>query len=159
MQEISREEFAGGDKAALTNVLTYHVSAGKLFSGDLLHAQHTDTLQGGSVSVTLNYHPFGVKVNDATVVTADVDAKNGVVHVIDTVLSPPSHLSSDEKSIVDLAVGTADLSTLVTALQAADLVTTLQGNGPFSVFAPTNEAFGKIDADALSHLLADKDAP
>merc|ERR1712014_299532 len=93
----------------------------------------------------------GVKIDDAMVQTANVGASNGVVHIIDTVLTPP-------KDVVALAVGSSDLSTLVTALQAADLVTTLQGDGPFTVFAPTNEAFGKIDADALSNLLADKDA-
>jgi uncharacterized surface protein with fasciclin (FAS1) repeats len=58
-------------------------------------------------------------------------------------------------TIVDVAVKTPALSTLVTALTAANLVTTLQGPGPFTVFAPTNEAFSKVPAPVLSFLLSD----
>jgi uncharacterized surface protein with fasciclin (FAS1) repeats len=58
-----------------------------------------------------------------------------------------------EKSIVEIAVGSKDHTTLVAALKAADLVTTLSGKGPFTVFAPTNAAFDKIPADALANLL------
>jgi uncharacterized surface protein with fasciclin (FAS1) repeats len=61
-------------------------------------------------------------------------------------------------TIVDVAAGNPAFSTLVTALQAADLVTTLQGRGPFTVFAPTNDAFAKIPAGVLNLLLADPDA-
>merc|ERR1712028_141024 len=57
------------------------------------------------------------------------------------------------KSIVDLAVATPDLSTLVTALKAAGLVDTLSGKGPFTVFAPTNEAFAALPAGTLANLL------
>tara|TARA_B100000768_G_scaffold43491_1_gene42291 strand:+ start:544 stop:1056 length:513 start_codon:yes stop_codon:yes gene_type:complete len=56
-------------------------------------------------------------------------------------------------TIVDVAVGNEDFSTLVTALKAADLVGALQGDGPFTVFAPTNDAFAKVDPSALSSLL------
>lgn len=56
-------------------------------------------------------------------------------------------------TIVDVAVGNDDFSTLVTALKAADLVSALQGDGPFTVFAPTNAAFGKIDSKTLGSLL------
>ncbi len=64
------------------------------------------------------------------------------------------------KNIVELAVATPDLSTLVTAVKAAGLVETLSGPGPFTVFAPTNAAFAKIPAAALNDLLlpANKDA-
>ena len=58
-----------------------------------------------------------------------------------------------KKTIVDVAVGNKDFTTLVTALKAADLVGALQGEGPFTVFAPTNDAFAKIDAKTLSSLL------
>ncbi len=58
-----------------------------------------------------------------------------------------------QKTIVDVAVGNEDFSTLVAALTAADLVGALQGDGPFTVFAPTNSAFAKIDKDALGNLL------
>lgn len=60
---------------------------------------------------------------------------------------------SAQKTIVDVAAGNKDFTTLVTALKAADLVGALQGEGPFTVFAPTNDAFAKIDAKTLSSLL------
>ena len=59
-------------------------------------------------------------------------------------------------TIVDVAAGNKDFSTLVTALKAADLVSALQGDGPFTVFAPTNDAFAKIDAETLNSLLEEK---
>ncbi|MFT5749523.1 MAG: putative surface protein with fasciclin (FAS1) repeats [Ancylomarina sp.] len=61
-----------------------------------------------------------------------------------------------QKTIVEVAVGNEDFSTLVTALKAADLVSALQGDGPFTVFAPTNDAFAKIDAETLNSLLEEK---
>lgn len=59
----------------------------------------------------------------------------------------------ETETIVDVAIGNADFSTLVTAVTAADLVATLSSDGPFTVFAPTNDAFGKVDPDMLSALL------
>ncbi len=61
-----------------------------------------------------------------------------------------------QQTIVDVAVGNEDFSTLVTALKAADLVGALQGDGPFTVFAPTNDAFAKLDPNTLSSLLEAK---
>jgi uncharacterized surface protein with fasciclin (FAS1) repeats len=63
---------------------------------------------------------------------------------------------SAQETIVDVAVGNENFSTLVTALKAADLVSALQGDGPFTVFAPTNDAFAKIDAETLGSLLEAK---
>jgi transforming growth factor-beta-induced protein len=91
------------------------------------------------------------------VITADVGASNGVVHIIDTVLDggliPPP---APSKSIVQLAAATPDLSTLVTALKAGNLIKALSGTGPFTVFAPTNEAFAKLPKSTLNHLLDPK---
>jgi len=64
-----------------------------------------------------------------------------------------SQMASAQKSIVDIASGNEDFSTLVTALEAADLIGALQGDGPFTIFAPANSAFAKIDADTLGDLL------
>lgn len=64
-----------------------------------------------------------------------------------------SNTYAQDKDIVGVAVSVDDFSTLVTALKAADLVSALQGDGPFTVFAPTNAAFGKIDQNALGNLL------
>jgi uncharacterized surface protein with fasciclin (FAS1) repeats len=66
--------------------------------------------------------------------------------------------SSEKQDIVDTAAGAKDFSTLVTAVKAAGLVEALKGDGPFTVFAPTNEAFAKIPKDKLAALLKDKDA-
>ena len=64
-----------------------------------------------------------------------------------------SQSTTAQGTIVDVAVGNEDFSTLVTALKAADLVSALQGAGPFTVFAPTNSAFDKIDSNTLASLL------
>merc|ERR1712077_17238 len=62
------------------------------------------------------------------------------------------------KNIAELAIATPQLSTLLAAVKAAGLVDTLAGEGPFTVFAPTNDAFAKVPKDALNSLLADKEA-
>merc|ERR1712194_175765 len=75
-------------------------------------------------------------------------ASNGVVHVIDQVLLPTSITSN----IVDIASGAAPFSTLVSLVVAADLAETLNGEGPFTVFAPTNDAFAALDAAVVTYL-------
>merc|ERR1712087_432396 len=75
----------------------------------------------------------------AAVTVANIVCTNGVVHIIDIVLA-----RTEFRSIVDLAVGRDDLSTLVSALTTANLVDTLSGDGPFTVLAPTNNAFAAI---------------
>jgi uncharacterized surface protein with fasciclin (FAS1) repeats len=65
-------------------------------------------------------------------------------------------MAASDKSIVDVAAANKDFSTLVTALKAADLIDTLNGSGPFTVFAPTNEAFAKLPKGTLDNLLKDK---
>merc|ERR1711988_882990 len=72
---------------------------------------------------------------------------------IDGVMLPPSHLTADKPNIVELAQSVDDLSTLVTAVVAADLADTLSSPGPFTVFAPTNEAFAALPAGTLDSLL------
>jgi uncharacterized surface protein with fasciclin (FAS1) repeats len=95
-------------------------------------------------------------INDATVVAADIEASNGVIHVIDSVLLPPAE--AEAMDIVDTAIEAGQFSTLVAAVQAAGLVETLKGEGPYTVFAPTDEAFAAaLDALGLTpeELLAD----
>lgn len=80
-----------------------------------------------------------------------------LVFILTTVVAlTTSQYATAQKTIVDVAVGNEDFSTLVTALKAADLVGALQGDGPFTVFAPTNAAFGKVDDNTLSSLLKPK---
>merc|ERR1719478_790417 len=122
----------------LQDVLTYHVASGSVHAADLKPFQEIKTVEGKDVRVVKSHGK--VFVNRVQVTTADVDASNGVVHIINTVLIPPTvqaALDATDKTIVDLAVGTPDLTTLVTALKAGQLVDTLSGAGPFTVFAPT----------------------
>ncbi len=77
------------NKDTLVAVLTYHVVPGKVMSGDIAgKSLEVATVQGAKVAVDATY---GVKINEANVVTADVAASNGVIHVIDTVILPPSN--------------------------------------------------------------------
>jgi uncharacterized surface protein with fasciclin (FAS1) repeats len=76
------------NKAMLQAVLTYHVVAGKVMAADVVKLTTAKTVQGANVTITVN--GSAVKVNDANVVQTDVEASNGVIHVIDTVLLPPS---------------------------------------------------------------------
>merc|ERR1712028_336933 len=111
----------------LDAILTYHVVSGvAAFSKDLTDGEKIKTVNGQSVVAHVS--AAGVMINDATVKTADIAASNGVVHIIDAVLIPKTLLSTG-KTIVALAVATADLSTLVTALKAGGLVETLSGKG------------------------------
>ena len=133
----------------LKEVLLYHVVPGKVMSTDLKDKMEAGTLlENNKLMVDLSN---GVKINKSNVVTADIEATNGVVHVIDTVLVPADFKLDKAiqkeapkdmpKTVVDIALGNKDFSILVAALQKADLVSALQAEGPFTVFAPTNAAF------------------
>jgi uncharacterized surface protein with fasciclin (FAS1) repeats len=73
------------DKEALTKVLTYHVVAGKVMAADAAKLTSADTVEGQAIKIDAS---DGVKINDATVIKADIETSNGVIHVIDTVLMP-----------------------------------------------------------------------
>lgn len=154
------------DEAALQNVLLYHVVEGSVLAADVvgLDGQSVETLSGEPIQISVEGD--AVMINNAQVVITDIEASNGVIHVIDSVLLPPSmeqgdtgeEMMTEEKTIVDIAVEDGRFTTLVTALQEAGLVETLQGEGPFTVFAPTDEAFAALPEGALDGLLADKEA-
>ena len=95
------------------------------------------TLNGADVTVTINDQ--GVFINDAQVTVADIVADNGVVHVIDAVLIPPTPEPSN--TVVDIVVNSDVHNLLEAAVITADLAGTLSGEGPFTVFAPTDDAF------------------
>ena len=143
------------NKPLLTAVLTYHVLPGRVPASAVPLGQPLTTVQGGIFKIE---NAGGLKVTDGrnrvTGITAtDIGAGNGVIHVVDRVLLPPN------KDIVATAQGAADLSILVEAVVAADLVATLQGAGPFTVFAPTNAAFAALLSElgvTKEALLADK---
>merc|ERR1712139_469532 len=87
------------------------------------------------------------------VIKADNLVSNGVVHIIDGVLLPPSAPTPATKNLVQLAESVKDLSTLVAAVVAGGLADTLSSPGPFTVFAPTNEAFAALPAGVLTKLM------
>ena len=128
------------------------MASGDVHAKDLMDMQMLTTVEGKNVTVRVAGKD--ILINSAKVTAADNDASNGVVHIIDSVLMPgDAPTPASKTTIVDLAVATPDLSTLVTALKAAGLVDTLSGTGPFTVFAPTNEAFAKLPAGVLANLL------
>lgn len=144
------------NKATLTSILTYHVAAGKVPASEVvkLNGKSVKTVNGAEVKIRVDGSK--VFVNDAQVVTTDIMASNGVIHVIDAVLLPPVAGAAPPApiagNIVDIAVG-AKLDTLVAAVKAAGLVETLQGPGPFTVFAPSETAFKLVGNETLTTLL------
>ncbi|WP_445263803.1 fasciclin domain-containing protein [Rhodohalobacter sp. 8-1] len=76
----------------LVKILTYHVVSGEVMAGDLSDGMMAETVQGSNISISIANGT--VSINDATVIAADVDASNGVVHVIDSVIMPPEEESS-----------------------------------------------------------------
>ncbi len=186
--DMSAEDLLGNTEL-LTAVLTYHVLplAAPAEVVLTLDGQSVATVNGAEIAVSIDGGT--VMVNDATVVAADVEASNGVIHVIDTVLLPPAEEAAEQMdeqlaeeaappppppepqaepeeaaepeqpaaaedmaddaagepaapgTIVEVAVESGAFPTLVAAVQAAGLVDVLSGDGPFTVFAPTEEAF------------------
>ena len=133
------------NKAKLQAILTYHVVAGKVMAADVVKITGAVSVQGQQIDVAVK--DGKVKVDGANVVKTDIACSNGVILVIDSVLLPA------DKDIVDTAVGAGSFKTLAAALTAAGLVETLKGEGPFTVFAPTDEAFGKLPEGTVANLL------
>ncbi|MGY8778607.1 MAG: fasciclin domain-containing protein, partial [Longimicrobiales bacterium] len=129
----------------LSEVLTFHVVSGiAAAAGDLTDGQMVTTLQGSEL--TIGVSGGAVTVNGANVVTADIKAINGVIHLIDAVLVP-------EVDLVDMLILNDEAQTAVAAVSAGDLVSTLRGPGPFTVFAPVDAAFEELGSYTLEALL------
>jgi uncharacterized surface protein with fasciclin (FAS1) repeats len=135
----------------LTDVLLYHAVAGVAMSTDLTDGMMVTTLEGTDITVTINAN--GVFINDAQVIVADIMADNGVVHVIDAVLVP--EVTPVTSTVVDIIVNSPDHTTLEVAVIEAGLADDLSGDGPFTVFAPTDAAFAALPAGTIEALLAD----
>ena len=127
-------------KVLLEEILLYHVISGDMPSTDIDECMINETVNGQPLAFSLEN---GVMVNDANVSLADVVASNGIIHVIDKVLMPPADLAD----IPTVAQGTGIHTSLVAAVVQAELLTTLQGDGPFTVFAPTDDAFAAAGID------------
>ncbi len=146
------------NKQQLTDILLYHVVPGKVMAADAaaLNGKMADTaLEGKQIAIKTDMG--NVYLNDnVKVIGTDIEASNGVIHVIDAVLLPPTEeaaASMDKKDIVDTAVSDGRFKTLVAAVTAAGLVDTLKGEGPFTVFAPTDDAFAALPAGTIDTLL------
>lgn len=155
---VTAEELLA-DRRLLTQVLLYHVVPGEIKAADILSADLplTVTTLGGA-DLTVNVSGGRVVLNNgrASVEIPDVDASNGVIHVVDNVLLPPAVASAGANiaptaastgTIVDVLAANPNFSTLVAAVQAAGLVNALNARGPFTVFAPTNGAFNTLLSD------------
>lgn len=154
--------FRPENRNALKAILTYHVLPKQLLSGNL------GRLRSGTEITTLNGEKLrlsrshGLRVNKSNVVKTDIVTDNGVIHVIDSVLIPPTLTDAEiltapatgsGETIVDVAAKAGSFKTLLAAVKATGLVQTLKGNGPFTVFAPTDEAFARIPKATLESLL------
>merc|ERR1712176_1259075 len=146
--------------AVLSDILLYHVVGAKVLSTDLSDGMVATTLNGDDVTVDLS---DGVKIDLSTVIIPDVEASNGVIHVIDSVLVPADidvaaflqtctaaltaapTVSPTLPDIPQTAIANGSFETLVAALSAADLVGAVSAPaGPFTVFAPTDDAFAAL---------------
>ncbi len=130
----------------LAKILLYHVVGASVPSNSLMDGQTANTLLGQMIEVGVG---SDVTINTAVVTVTDIPATNGIVHVIDAVLLPPA------STVADVVINSEVHTTLETAVIAAGLAGTLSGDGPFTVFAPTDAAFAAIDPTVLSDLLDD----
>jgi len=146
-----------GDVELLKKVLLFHVVSGEVYSKDLSNDLSVNSVEGSPLRVNIylksKFYPGFVTVNGKRVSKADVKADNGVIHMVSDVIYP-----LPTSNIAELVTSDPRFSTLLAAVGAAGLADTLAGEGPFTVFAPTNDAFAKIPEDALNGLLADKTA-
>ena len=140
-------------KGALTSILTYHVVGGALDAGVVTTTNGAVSLQGQQIDFQVRTEGTGrdkvtrVLVDGAEVVLADVQASNGVIHVIDQVILPAS------ADVVETAASAGIFDTLLTAARAAGIVDLLKADGPITVLAPTDDAFAALPAGTVETLL------
>jgi len=138
------------NKAALARILTYHIVAGDVRAEAVVKLTNATTLSGQRVDIRVGKEGAEkgkVFVDKAEVVTADIACTNGVIHVLDSVIMPAS------QNLAEVATGAGTFNTLVAAAQAAGLVDALTGDGPLTVFAPTDAAFAKLPKGTVESLL------
>jgi transforming growth factor-beta-induced protein len=157
----------GAEPEQLTQVLLHHVVESALLAADIAPGA-VDTLAGDTM--TLDVADGAVTVDGARVTTADLTARNGVVHIVDRVLLPAAPAADESATaetttapaaevadLIDSAAAAGRFETLLTALETAGLIDALRGAGPFTVFAPSDAAFEALPPGALDELLADPD--
>lgn len=133
------------NKKKLQTILLYHVAPARLPAPKVVKMAVIPTAAKQPLAVVVTAKG-DVLIDEAKVLKPNIRASNGMIHVIDTVILPA------EADIVDTAVA-GKFNTLVAAVKAADLVKTLKGKGPFTVFAPTDKAFAALPEGTLETLL------
>ncbi len=133
------------NREMLKAILTYHVVPGRVMAADVTDLEFAATANGQRLNISTRDNT--VMVNQSRVIATDIAASNGVIHVIDAVILP------ETKSVLEVAADAGSFGTLAAAIEAAGLVETLSGEGPFTVFAPTDEAFAKLPRETLESLL------
>lgn len=132
------------------NLLQYHLIEGSVISAEISEQQDAES-EHGELLLLQNIDGELTVNNRATVVSGDITASNGVIHAIDEVLMPSEvRIELGMPNIVDIAMDAEGNETLVAAIERAGLTTTLQFLGPFTAFAPSDEAFAEVDLDGLS---------
>ena len=129
------------ENATLTQILLHHVVAGSVPAADVKDGMMATTVNGDKIKFTVSNG--AVSIGAAQVTMPDVLASNGIIHVIDKVLTPPADIPATAQT-------TGIHTSLVAAIIQAELLTTLEGNGPFTVFAPTDQAFADAGIDLAS---------
>jgi uncharacterized surface protein with fasciclin (FAS1) repeats len=203
------EALLADPEGALTDVLLYHVVAGSVTAADAVNAIGDSLEMANGLTTTLTVEGSRLLLNNAGFLVMNIQAANGVIHVIDQVLLPPATTEAASTStaeatavateaapeeaapeatpeteapaadttasdsaapteaqdetaqadIIDTAIAAGNFETLVAAVQAADLVETLKGAGPFTLFAPTDAAFAKLPEGTVEALLTDPSGP
>ncbi len=144
------------DTDTLASILTYHVLGEEVLADQAIAAAGSTVTTVNGAPVALSLDGGDLLVNTATVIRTDIRAKNGVIHVIDAVLIPPTQAEQPTANIVETAVGAGSFTTLVAALQAAGLDGALADpEAEFTVFAPTDEAFAALPEGTVAALLGD----
>lgn len=129
----------------LADVLKYHVIPERLTAADLVKRRFVTTLDGQRLELTIA--GSGLEINNASIVAADIEADNGIVHVIDTVLIPA------KDNVAEVAANAGTFETLLAAVGAAGLAEFVSTTDPITVFAPTDEAFAELGAERIAELL------
>lgn len=159
-------------KEELTDILLYHVLAGEV-SSEKARAVLGDVTMANNAIAGLKYFDGNIYVNDdSKVIIPDIDASNGIIHAVDTVILGPWPKAADSAAnsamssapvaasgtIVDIAVADGRFTTLVTAVTAAGLADTLS-SGEWTVFAPTDAAFARLglNADNIATTFSEKE--
>ncbi len=145
------------DTDTLSDILLYHVIAGtEIDSAAAIASAGTTVEMANSDRIGISQSGDNLLVNLSTVTAVDVEADNGVIHVIDRVLIPPAEAGTPTDNIVETAINAGTFTTLVTALQASGLDSVLADeSSTFTVFAPTDDAFAALPAGTIPALLAD----